>query len=57
VVGGHAHLDFVTAPEPGTPLMLSASLPNAVSAVLVASASRSPRMTSARSAARGVPMR
>jgi hypothetical protein len=35
VVGGVAHLAFVNPPEPETPLMLSASVPNAVSTVLV----------------------
>jgi hypothetical protein len=51
VVGGVARLNFVNAPEPEMPLMLSASLPNAVSAVLVANESGMPRLTSARATA------
>jgi len=51
VVGGGARLNFVVPPEPGVPLMLSASLPNAVSTVLIANESRMPRMTSARATA------
>lgn len=52
VFGGVAHLGFVAPPDPDRALMLSASLPNAISAVLIPSKSGMPRKTSARATAR-----
>ena len=52
VVGGVAHLGFVNPPEPETPLMFSASVPNAVSAVLIPTEAGRPRRTSVRATAR-----